>query len=259
MDLAVRVLRFSVFELDLERRELRRRGVRVPLPPQPFAVLELLLRNAGQLVTREELRLALWPDGVHVDHERGLNYCVNRVRRALGDTAQVPRFLETLPRRGYRFLADVEVVRGGENRAAHRLCPDATLRAEPPAPTARVARARRPLPRLAATLLLAAQGQPQRHSEPGKPGRPRSIPPRRSRSGAGANCSTRGPRDGGRASPGSRTLRAATRASRSRATAWRTPTCAWARTACSRPARRSHARDALRSRRSRSRTAPSRS
>ena len=175
MELAVRVLRFSVFELDLERRELRRRGVRVPLPPQPFAVLELLLRNAGQVVTREELRLALWPDGVHVDHERGLNYCVNRVRRALGDEAQVPRFLETLPRRGYRFLADVEVARGGERRAAQRH-PDATLRAEPPAPTPRVARARRPLLALAAALLLAAQGQPRRHSEPGRPGLPSLDP-----------------------------------------------------------------------------------
>ena len=74
-DSRVRILRFSVFELDLERRELRRRGIVVPLPPQPFAVLEELLRNAGQVVTREEMRRALWPEGVHVDYERGLNYC----------------------------------------------------------------------------------------------------------------------------------------------------------------------------------------
>jgi len=74
-DSRVRILRFSVFELDLERRELRRRGSVVPLPPQPFAVLEELLRNAGLVVTREEMRRALWPEGVHVDYERGLNYC----------------------------------------------------------------------------------------------------------------------------------------------------------------------------------------
>jgi DNA-binding winged helix-turn-helix (wHTH) protein len=175
MDHRVRLLRFSVFELDLERRELRRRGVLVPLPPQPFAVLELLLQNAGQVVTREELRLALWPEGVHVDYERGLNYCVNRVRRALGDEAQVPRFLETLPRRGYRFLAEVDVVRTGENAAPLRLRPAAAPTARPAArpPSARV---RRPLVALAAALLLATQGQLERHSEPGRPGLPSLDP-----------------------------------------------------------------------------------
>jgi DNA-binding response OmpR family regulator len=87
-DPRAQILRFSVFELDLERRELHRRGVLVPLPPQAFTVLEELLWHAGQVVTRDEMRRALWPDGDDVDHERGLNYCVNRVRRALGDDAQ---------------------------------------------------------------------------------------------------------------------------------------------------------------------------
>src|SRR5262245_2603495 len=103
-DHRARLLRFGVFELDLEAGELRRRGRFVPLPPQPFAVLARLAACPGRIVTREELRRLLWPEGVHVDHERGLNHCLNRIRRVLGDAAQTPRFVETLPRQGYRFL-----------------------------------------------------------------------------------------------------------------------------------------------------------
>jgi DNA-binding winged helix-turn-helix (wHTH) protein/Tfp pilus assembly protein PilF len=101
------LLRFSAFELDLDRQELRRAGRRVALPQQPFRALVLLATRAGQVVTREELRQALWPDGTHVDFERGINFCVNQVRTALRDPARASHFLETLPRVGYRFVADV--------------------------------------------------------------------------------------------------------------------------------------------------------
>src|SRR4029450_1783189 len=93
-----RLLRFGVFELDLEAGALRRRGRYVRLPPQAFAVLALLASRSGEVVTRDELRALLWPDGVHVDHERGLNHCLSRIRQALGDDARTPRFVETPPR-----------------------------------------------------------------------------------------------------------------------------------------------------------------
>ena len=165
-DPRVRSLRFSVFELDLERRELRRRGSVVRLPPQPFLVLEHLLGSGGRVVAREELCLLLWPRGVTGDHERGLNYCVNRVRRAIGDVAETPRFVETLPRRGYRFLAEVDVVRAGPATPAEPL-------PRPSAVGPGRRRALRPLLAAAAALLLALQGAPRpRHSEPGRPGLP---------------------------------------------------------------------------------------
>jgi DNA-binding winged helix-turn-helix (wHTH) protein/tetratricopeptide (TPR) repeat protein len=106
----LRVLRFGVFEIHVVARELRRRGYLVPLPPQPFAVLTALAGSGGRIVSREELCALLWPDDVHVDRDRGLNHCLNRIRRALGDDAHVPRFVETVPRLGYRFLASVEAV-----------------------------------------------------------------------------------------------------------------------------------------------------
>jgi DNA-binding winged helix-turn-helix (wHTH) protein/tetratricopeptide (TPR) repeat protein len=102
------VLRFGIFEADCRTGELRRRGVRVRLHGRPFALLAALLERPGQLVTREELRQRLWADDTFVDFDHGLNNAVNRVRQALGDTAQAPRFVETLPRRGYRFIAPVE-------------------------------------------------------------------------------------------------------------------------------------------------------
>lgn len=151
-----------MFELDLERRELRRRGLFVPLPPQPFAVLERLASRPGRIVTREELRRLLWPEGIHVDHERGLNHCLNRIRRVLGDVAHAPRFVETLPRQGYRFLADVEVVL------------DAVETGEPPAPAPAV-RVRpggaRAAAVVAAALVLVLQGPGlPRRSRAGGPG-----------------------------------------------------------------------------------------
>jgi DNA-binding winged helix-turn-helix (wHTH) protein/Tol biopolymer transport system component len=102
-----RAIRFGVFELELEAGELRKGGIRVKLQEQPFQVLELLLEHPGEIVTREEIVRQLWPDGTFVEFDRSLNIAVNKIREALGDSAENPRFLETVPRRGYRFLADV--------------------------------------------------------------------------------------------------------------------------------------------------------
>ena len=100
-------VRFGAFQLDLRTGELRKAGVRINLPEQPFQVLKALLDRPGDLVTREELRQRLWPAETFVDFEHGLNAAVRRLRDALGDSADVPRFVETLPRRGYRFIAPV--------------------------------------------------------------------------------------------------------------------------------------------------------
>src|SRR5215217_1790848 len=100
-------VRFGVFELDLRTGELRKAGVRISLPEQPFQVLEALLERPGRLVTREELRQRLWPAETFVDFDQGLNAAVRRLRDALGDSADTPRFVETMPRRGYRFIAPV--------------------------------------------------------------------------------------------------------------------------------------------------------
>ena len=105
-----RVLRFGVFEADLRTAELRKQGVRIRLPSQSFQVLEALLLRPGELVTREELKQKLWPSDSFGDFEHGLNAAVNRVREALGDASDNPRFVETLPRRGYRFIAQVEAI-----------------------------------------------------------------------------------------------------------------------------------------------------
>ena len=102
--------RFGVFEADAATGELRKQGVRIKLNAQPFQVLLLLLERPGEVLTREEISSVLWPDGTFVDYEHGLNSAVNRIRESLGDTAGNPRFVETLARRGYRFVAPVEPV-----------------------------------------------------------------------------------------------------------------------------------------------------
>jgi cholera toxin transcriptional activator len=107
-----RRFRFGVFELDARTGELRRQGVRIKLNAQPFQVLVLLLERPGELLSREEIARELWPDGTFVDYEHGVNSAVNRVREALSDTAASPRFIETLARRGYRFVAPVESIAG---------------------------------------------------------------------------------------------------------------------------------------------------
>jgi len=102
--------RFGRFVLDVPARELRKDGARLRLQNQPFTILALLLERPGHVITREELRRRLWPTGTFVDFEHGLNAAVKRLRRALGDAAVKPRFIETVPRHGYRFVADVDVL-----------------------------------------------------------------------------------------------------------------------------------------------------
>ena len=100
-------IRFGLFELDPATGDLRREGRPVRLQPQPARVLALLTSRPGEVVTREELRQEIWNDGTFVDFERGLNFCISQIRTALNDSADSPRFIETLPRRGYRFIAPV--------------------------------------------------------------------------------------------------------------------------------------------------------
>jgi len=107
-------LRFGVFEVDLRAGELRKHGVRLRVQEQPFQVLAMLLERPGQTVTREELRNRLWTAETFVDFDHGVNKAVNRIRDLLGDSATSPRFVETVPRRGYRFIAEVAVVEGAQ-------------------------------------------------------------------------------------------------------------------------------------------------
>jgi TolB-like protein/DNA-binding winged helix-turn-helix (wHTH) protein/Tfp pilus assembly protein PilF len=106
-------LSFGVFDVDLRAGELRKHGLRVRLQQQPFQVLAMLLARPGDVVTREEIQRALWPADTFVDFDHGLNKAINKVRDALGDSADAPRFVETVARRGYRFLADVRMVDAG--------------------------------------------------------------------------------------------------------------------------------------------------
>ena len=100
--------RFGTFEFDVRARELRKGGIRIRLQDQPFEILAMMLDRPGDVVTREELSQRLWPAGTFVDFEHSLNAAVKRLRAALGDDADNPRFVETLHRRGYRFIAPVE-------------------------------------------------------------------------------------------------------------------------------------------------------
>ena len=104
-------VRFGLFEFDADTGALSREGVPVRLQPQPARVLAILVAHAGDVVTRDTLRQEVWSDGTFVDFERGLNFCVAQIRSALGDAADSPRFIETLPRRGYRFIAPVQRLR----------------------------------------------------------------------------------------------------------------------------------------------------
>ncbi len=106
------ILRFGVFEVDVRSGELRKQGVRIKLQEQPFHVLTVLLQRPGEVVTREELRNQNWPADTFVDFDNSLNTAINKLREALGDSADSPRFIETLPRRGYRFIAPVTGVDG---------------------------------------------------------------------------------------------------------------------------------------------------
>src|ERR671912_2664309 len=123
-------VRFGVFELDLNTGELRKAGARINLPEQPFQVLEALLDRPGELVTREELRQRLWPADTFVDFEHGLNAVINRLRDTLGDSADTPRFIETVPRRGYRFIGSID--RPDAGGASGQSVPASELLTNPP-------------------------------------------------------------------------------------------------------------------------------
>jgi TolB-like protein/DNA-binding winged helix-turn-helix (wHTH) protein/Flp pilus assembly protein TadD len=138
-------LRFGVFELDLRAGELRKHGLRVRLQEQPFQVLTALLERPGEVVTREEIQKRLWPADTFVDFDHGLNKTINKIREALGDSAESPRFVETVARRGYRFLAEVKVVDAApdhsselatqpEPRAETRERPDPAVKPSTPKP-----------------------------------------------------------------------------------------------------------------------------
>lgn len=120
-------VRFGLFDFSPATGELAREGIPVRLQPQPAKVLALLVRRPGAVVTREELRLEVWGNGTHVDFERGLNFCVAQIRGALGDSAEAPRYLQTVPKQGYRFIAPVEHDRPAEAGLHHDMTAKAGL------------------------------------------------------------------------------------------------------------------------------------
>jgi TolB-like protein/DNA-binding winged helix-turn-helix (wHTH) protein/Flp pilus assembly protein TadD len=134
---AARILRFDTFELDLRAGELRKRGVKLRLQGQPVQLLAILLQSAGHLVTREELSSQLWPSDTFVDFDHSLHNAIGRIREVLGDSTEIPRYIETLPRRGYRFIAPVEEVQaprileanGNKTREAVAVAPPTAWRA----------------------------------------------------------------------------------------------------------------------------------
>src|SRR5258706_4897333 len=112
--------RFGVFEVDFASGELRKRGIRIPIQAQPLEILRVLIERAGEVVTRAELRDRLWPADTFVDFEHSLNSSVKKLRQALGDSSNNPRFVETLSRRCYRFIAPVQelaIAKAGDSRA----------------------------------------------------------------------------------------------------------------------------------------------
>src|ERR1700757_1224737 len=104
------VVRFGTYEVSLQSGEVRKAGLRIRVQQQPMKLLEILLEHPGEVVTREELRSRVWPNDSFGDFDQALNIAVGKLRSALGDSAENPRFIETLPKRGYRFIADVSVV-----------------------------------------------------------------------------------------------------------------------------------------------------
>src|SRR6185369_10181782 len=104
-----RILRFGLYEVDLRSGELRKDGIRVKLQEQPLQVLTLLLRQPGEIVTREEIQREIWGGETFVDFDHGLNKAISKLREALNDSPSSPRFIETVARRGYRFLAPVSM------------------------------------------------------------------------------------------------------------------------------------------------------
>lgn len=167
------LLRFGPFELDPATEEVRRSGLVLRLPPQPFRILLLLARNAGEVVTRNDIHAAIWGDGTYVDFEHGINSAIRQIRFVLGDHAEAPRYVRTLPRRGYQFIGKVErVARPGEIvPVVEAAPPPVAIAAAPPPPL--VSR-RRMTARISAIatvavvtmLALIAIAQSRRSTEP---------------------------------------------------------------------------------------------
>jgi DNA-binding winged helix-turn-helix (wHTH) protein len=173
---------FGPFELRTESGELFRDGVRIRLQPQPARLLELLARRSGEIVSREEIRRQIWGEDTFFDLEQGLNFSIRRIRVALDDSATQPRYLETVPRRGYRFLAPVQ--------AEPASAPAASLPAPPP--DSRQDSRRRTVPGFVATLVLGLllTGSPGERQPAGVDAA--MQPERSSRSpGAGGGCPCR--------------------------------------------------------------------
>ena len=147
-------LRFGVFELDLRSGELRKRGLLVRLQEQPFQVLTMLLEHPGEVVTREELQKKLWPANTFVDFDHGLNKAINKIRDALGDSAESPRFVETVARRGYRFLAEVKAADAAAASSSELVPPAAAETQESVSLPAEPATRRDRLPSLAWKMLI---------------------------------------------------------------------------------------------------------
>src|SRR5580692_12817298 len=117
---SVRWVRFGVFEVDLRSGELRKKGIKVRLQAQPYMLLVTLLKEHGNVVPREELQRVLWPGDTFVDFDHGLGTALNKLREVLGDSAANPRFVETLHRKGYRFIAPVVAVGANEDAAVSK-------------------------------------------------------------------------------------------------------------------------------------------
>jgi len=119
------VIHFGAFRVDLRTGELRKHGFRVRLQDQPFHILQILLEHPGELITRQELQEQIWPAGTFVDSEKGLDNAIMKLRDALGDSSERPNFVETIPRRGYRFIGNVQ--NGGTTAAAREVIASSTV------------------------------------------------------------------------------------------------------------------------------------
>jgi DNA-binding winged helix-turn-helix (wHTH) protein/tetratricopeptide (TPR) repeat protein/TolB-like protein len=179
------LLRFGPFELDPASEELRRSGLIVRLPRQPFRILLLLVQRAGEVVSREEIQAAIWGDETYVDFEHGINSAIRQIRFMLGDHAETPRYVRTLPRRGYSFIAPVErTARPGEIHITSRAAPHpgplpAVAMERAPAPPVRMRVAQRiaaiGAAALVAVTVMAALISESRRSDDGKPSTGRTI------------------------------------------------------------------------------------
>ena len=148
-----RMAQFGPYQADMHTGELRKHGIRLRLQEQPFQVLAMLLSNPGELVTREQLQKRLWPADTFVDFDHGLNTAINKLREVLSDSSATPKYIETLPRRGYRFLATVEFVNGASTTGSAESA--ATSTSDMPLDDEQLPKAPRPIARGLFLLLQA--------------------------------------------------------------------------------------------------------